>query len=170
MPDESKQQAHEESFANQLSYPQPFDQHAISLCQSASRYLCILSPRLDHAAFDNQAMADAVSALARAGRHTQVRILVSDTRNIITYGHRLLQLARRLPSKVHIRTMKEHPDWNGETIVMRDHDGVLYKPAGPGHDAFYEPDSRASTRRHLDLFDSLWTHSVADPELRALSL
>jgi len=113
---------------------------------------------------------DALSALARSSRQTQVRILVSDSRQIVAHGHQLLQLARRLPSTVHIQKLAEHPDWNRETIVIRDRDGVLYKPGGSDHEAFFEPDSRASTLRHLELFDELWRHSAMDVELRSLTL
>jgi hypothetical protein len=52
--------------------------------------------------------------------------------------------------------------------VIRDRDGVLYKPGGSDHDGFYEPDSRASTQGHLELFDELWRYSVEDPDLRNL--
>lgn len=160
----------EDAFVTGLEYPRPFDEYAIRLAQSASRYLCILSPRLDHAAFDTTALADALSALARASRQTRIRILISDSRDIVGRGHRLLQLARRLPSKVLIQKLAEHPDWNGETVLIRDRDGVLYKPGGADHDAFYEPASRASTARHLELFEELWRHSAGDPDLRSLSL
>ena len=61
-------------------------------------------------------------------------------------------------------------DWKGSTVVIRDTSGVLYKPAGSGNDAFYEPDSRASTRRHLELFEELWRCSIENPELRPLSI
>ncbi|MAT92817.1 MAG: hypothetical protein CME59_09465 [Halioglobus sp.] len=159
-----------ETFVTGLEYPRPFDEYAVRLAQSATRYLCILSPRLDHAAFDTAALADALSALARASRQTHIRILVSDSRELVGRGHRLLQLARRLPSKVLIQKLPEHPDWNGQTVVIRDRDGVLYKPGGSDHDAFYEPASRASTARHLDLFEELWRYSARDPELRSLSL
>ena len=53
---------------------------------------------------------------------------------------------------------------------MRDHNGVLFKPGGADHEGFYEPDSRASTRRHLVLFNDLWRHSVEDVNLRQLSV
>jgi hypothetical protein len=109
-----------------------------------------------------------LSALARSSRQTQIRILVSDTRKLVGRGHRLLELARRLSTSIHIRKLEEHPDWNGETIVIRDRDGVLYKPGGSDHDGFYEPDSRASTQGHLELFDELWRYSVEDPDLRNL--
>lgn len=160
----------EQEFIQGVAYPHPFDDLAVSLADSASRYICIMSPRLDRAAFDRDELATALSALARSSRQTEVRILVADTRGLVGRGHRLLELARRMPSLVQIRRLSEHPDWNGQTIVIRDRDGVLYKPGGPGHDGFYEPDSRASTRQHLELFEELWRYSVADPELRTLSV
>jgi hypothetical protein len=157
-------------FVTAIDYPQPFDEYAVELCRSASRYICIMSPDLDHAAFDNSDLVDALSALARGSSQTQVRILVSNARQIVTRGHRLLQLARRLPSTVHIQELAEHPDWNSETVIIRDRDGVLYKPGGSDHNAFYEPDSRASTTRHLELFEELWRHSSQGVELRSLNL
>jgi hypothetical protein len=157
-------------FITSIEYPKPFDEYAVSLCQSASRYICILSPQLDSAAFDNNELADALSALARRSRQTQIRILISDSRALVGRGHKLLQLARRLPSTVHIRKLAEHPDWNNETVVIRDRDGVLYKPGGSDHEAFYEPNSRASTLQHLELFDELWRFSVEDDELRSLHI
>jgi len=160
----------DDGFVTAIDYPVPFDQFAVKLCRSAARYLYILSPMLDHDAFDNAELADALSALVRSSQQTEVRILVSDTRAIVTRGHRLLTLARRLPSKVQIHKLVEHPDWNNETIVIRDRDGVLYKPGGSDHDAFYEPDSRASTQRHLERFNELWRFSAKDVELRSLTL
>ncbi len=157
-------------FASGVVYPIPFANYAVALCDQASRNICILSPQLDHAAFDYGELVDALSTLARRSRNAQVRILISDSRAVVTRGHRLLQLARRLPSTVHIRKLEEHPNWNNETVVIKDRDGVLYKPGGSAHDAFYEPDSRASTRRHLELFDELWRFSVEDAELRSLHI
>ena len=157
-------------FIQGVAYPHPFDDLAVALCQSATRYVCILSPRLDAAAFDRDALATALSALARSSRQTEVRILVADTRGLVGRGHRLLQLARRIPSLVQIRRLSDHPDWNGQTVVVRDRDGVLYKPGGSDHDGFYEPESRASTEKHLELFEELWRYSVQDPELRTLSV
>lgn len=159
-----------EEFVTAIDYPHPFNEYVVKLCGSASRYVCIMSPDLDNAAFDHSELVDALSALARSSRQTQVRILVSNARQLVTRGHRLLQLARRLPSTVHIQELAEHPDWSGETVVIRDRDGVLFKPGGSDHNAFYEPDSRASTLRHLELFEELWRHSSKGAELRSLQL
>ncbi|MDX1736153.1 MAG: hypothetical protein R3228_17385 [Halioglobus sp.] len=159
-----------EEFVTGIDYPQPFDDYVIDLCATASRYVCILSPTLDHAVFDSEELVATLSALARATRQTQVRILLRDKREVVSRGHKLVNLARRLPSTVHIQRLDEHPDWNDETIVVRDRNGVLYKPGDSDTNAFYEPDSRASTQRHLNLFEDLWRFSVKDPDLRRLDL
>jgi len=153
-----------------VAYPHPFDELAIQLCDEALRHICILSPDLDHAAFDNEQLAASLTALVRRSRQTTVRILIADSRALVSRGHRLLNLSRRLPSAIALQKLAEHPDWNGETVVIRDRDGVLYKPGGSEHDGFYEPGSRASTRKHLELFEELWRHSAPDVELRTLSL
>ena len=157
-------------FITGVTYPSPFDDLAVELVDSASRHIDILSPRLDHAVFDRRELSEALSSLARRGRESRIRLLVKNARPIVQRGHRLLQLARRLPSSVKLHRLAEHPDWNGETIVIRDRDGVLYKPGDADHEGFYEPNSRASTQHHADLFEDLWRHSVEDTEFRAFSL
>ena len=157
-------------FPKGIEYPHPFDDLVVELCTSASRYVCILSPRLDHAVFDTQELASALSRLARSARQSEVRILVADTRGVVGRGHRLLQLARRIPSLVQIRRLNDHPDWKDQTVVIRDRDGVLYKPGSADHEGFYEPDSRASAQKHLELFEELWRYAAQDPELRTLSV
>ena len=159
-----------EGFLAGVEYPHPFDELAVELCRSAARHVAILSPTLDHAAFDSSELAAAISALVRSSRQAEVRILISDSRPLVARGHRLLQLARRIPSSLRIQKLEEHPDWNGQTVVIRDRDGVLYRPAEAAKTGFYEPGSRASTQKHLELFDELWRHSAQDIELRALSL
>lgn len=153
-----------------VEYPHPFDELAVELCSSAAREICILSPTLDHQVFDRAELVDAMGVLIRSSRQTRVRILVADSRALVSRGHRLLLLARRLPSSVHLQKQVDHPQWKGETIVICDRDGVLYKPGDSDHNGFYEPSSRASTQRHLELFEELWRHSVQDVELRSLSL
>ena len=157
-------------FVTGVHYPKPFDRMAVELCRGAIRYICIQSPRLDHAVFDKRELASMISALARRSRQTRVRVLIEDPRPLIQRGHRLLELARRIPSAMEIRRLPEHPEWTGETVVLRDQDGVLYKPGGSDHDGFFEPDSPASARKHLELFNELWRFSVTDDNLRSLSL
>jgi len=157
-------------FLTGVEYPHPFAELAVELCSSADREICILSPALDHEAFDNSELVEAIGVLIRSSRQTRVRILIADSRPLVARGHRLLLLARRLPSSVKMQKLAEHPQWKRETIVIRDRDGVLFKPGDSDHEGFYEPSSRASTKRHLELFEELWRHSAQDVELRSLSI
>jgi hypothetical protein len=120
--------------------------------------------------FDTQELSDALGVLVRSSRQTRVRILVADSRDMVTRGHRILKLARRIPSSVQIKKLVEHPQWRAETIVICDRDGVLYKPGDSDRDGFYEPSSKASAKRHLEMFEELWRHGVEDVELRSMSL
>lgn len=157
-------------FITGVHYPTAFSELAVELVASASRHIDILSPTLDHDVFDRRELSEALAQLARRGRESRIRILVSDSRAIVQRGHRLLQLSRRLPSSVKLHTLAEHPDWKNETIVIRDRDGVLYKPGDADHEGFFEPDSRASAQKHADLFEELWRHSAEDIEFRSFSL
>lgn len=153
-----------------VGYPSPFDQLTLTMANNAQRYLCIQSPSLDRRVFDSAELAEAIAALARRSRQTDIRILIGDPRPLVKQGHRLLNLARRLPSKLRIQVLEEHPEWRGETVVIRDRDGVLYTRDEGGKEAFYEPDSQASTLRHLELFEELWRQSAPSIELRNISL
>ncbi len=106
--------------------PTPFKELLLALCSSASRYVKIISPRLDHLVFDSAELSDALSALARSGGNSRVDILISDSGPIIQNGHRLLSLVRRLPSSVSIRKLPDHPEMTGETVIVRDLNGILF--------------------------------------------
>jgi hypothetical protein len=151
-------------------YPHPFDQHAVELCNSASRYIRILSPTLDRAVFDNTQLRDAISKLARRSRHSDIRILVIDSRPMVEHGHRLLTLAQRIPSLIHIQTLTDHPQMNDDTMVILDSDGLLFKPAGSDHQGFYEPESKATVSSYVEKFDALWECSAPDINMRQMQI
>lgn len=159
-----------DTFQGDITYPQPFADYAVALCRAARRSLCLLSPALDHRVFDRQALVDALSELARGSRQSEVRILVNDWRPMVQHGHRLLTLARRLPSSVHLQQLSEHPDWKGETLLIRDRSGLLWQPGEGGKSGFWQPDSPAETRPYLDLFKELWRHSAPHMEFRSMRL
>lgn len=157
-------------FITGVQYPEPFATLALELAGSARRSLRIYSYTLDHDVFDNEAFADAVSSLARSGRYADVRILISDPKPLVSRGHRLLQLARRLSSSITIRVLAEHPELPEATYVVRDIDGVVYKPDERSREGFFEPDSRASAKKFVDGFDALWRWGERDPRLRQLTI
>lgn len=151
-------------------YPIPFDQLAVAQARLCGRELRVLSPQLDPRVFDQEDFLDALRAFVRHSRQSQVRILVQDARAIVQRGHGLLSLARRLPSSIELRRLAEHPEWNGETQVLRDRDSVLNLPGTESSKAFYRPGDRAGCEQAINRFEELWRAGVVDPEFRSLSL
>jgi hypothetical protein len=100
----------------------------------------------------------------------RLQILVQDARSMVQRGHRLLKLARRLPSSVELRRLKEHPDWDGDTLLIRDRDSLLALPGSERDPGFYRPGDRARCASAIARFEELWRAGEVDPEFRALSL
>ncbi|MEH6590260.1 MAG: hypothetical protein V7746_08395 [Halioglobus sp.] len=152
-----------------IGYPQPFADLALTLCEASNRELRIVSPALDHVVFDKRELAEALSALARRRSNSRIRILINDSRAMVSHGHQLLTLARRLPSSMSIRKLAHHPDMKGETILLGDNSHLLFMPAELDG-GYYHPGSRASAQPYIDRFDDLWERATEDPEFRQLGL
>lgn len=153
-----------------VAYPEPFATLALELALTARRSLCIFSQLLDREIFDSAELASAIAALARRSRYSDVRILINDARPLIEQGHRLLELARRLSSTVHIRVIEEHPELPDASFVLRDNNGIVYKSDERRHTGFYAPDSRVAAQRLTEKFDDLWHWAHVDSRLRLLRL
>jgi predicted GNAT family N-acyltransferase len=159
-----------DEFIKHVGYPNPFAALVLELAQTAKRDLRIYSAALDPAVFESVELNSAFTALARRSRNSNIRILINDARPMAQRGHRLLTLSRRLSSSMKIRVVDEHPDLPDATYLVRDNNGVVYKPEERSRGGFYEPDSRASAKRFVDQFDRLWHWGQVDPRLQLLSL
>jgi predicted GNAT family N-acyltransferase len=157
-------------FIQHVGYPHPFATLALQLAQSARRDLRIYSAVLDPDVFDSAELNSAITTLARRSRNSNIRMLINDARPVVENGHRLLTLSRRLSTSTKIRVLDEHPDLPDATFLVRDNDGVVYKPDERGRGGFYEPDSRASAKRFVEQFDRLWHWGNTDPRLQLLSI
>jgi predicted GNAT family N-acyltransferase len=162
--------AMEKYLPGEARYPQPFADIAVHLVRRARRQLRLYSPRLDHQAFDRSELAAALTDFARSSRHSEVRILICDSRPLVSRGHRLVSLMRRLPSKIAIQTLTHHPELPTDTFLLQDNRGTLFKPNDADRKGFVEPDNGAVCLKYQETFDDLWLRSRPDPELRILGL
>ncbi len=136
----------------------------LALLADTSRHVDIMSPRLEPALFDDPEVTEALTALARRGRQTRIRVLLEGIEPIQLEGHRLLALARRLTTAMSVRVLNAHPEWNRETVVICDrHAGLLLVPADKRSHVFA---SRADAQRWSETFDRLWLAARETPELR----
>ena len=144
---------------------------AAALARQARRGLEIWSRDLDPALYDRTEFLEAVRALVLGHRHARVRAIVYDARAVVRRGHRLVELARQLPSYVELRTpppedYAEYP----EAFLVADGRGVLRRPFADRWEATACFDAPLAARDLLRLFDEAWDVSTPDPELRRLHL
>jgi predicted GNAT family N-acyltransferase len=136
----------------------------------ARRTMRIYSQELDHNFFDRDDVIDALSTFVRRGPPARLLILIHSSSAIISRGHRLLELARRLDSKVEIRAVPSELADDGHSCVVTDEQGYFLMPDHREYQGLANRYDPVQASRLAERFDYLWQRSEPDPELRVLRL
>lgn len=141
---------------------------ALALAGQTRRTLDIVSRHLDPRLYDNEEFAEAVKRVALGSRRALVRVLVQDVEPILHDGHRLVALAQRLPTFLHIQVPgPQFRDFN-QAFLVADGVGYLHRELADrfeGKASFHDP---AAARELLRVFQPMWDAAQPDPNLRAL--
>ena len=113
---------------------------------------------------------DAISRFARRGAPAHVRVLIHTSDLIVSRGHRLLDLARRMDSKIEIRRLPDEMATDSHTYVTWDHRGYWLMPDFREYDGLSNRYDPVQANRLSERFEYLWEKSQSDPELRTLRL
>ena len=142
----------------------------IELMKTARRKLLILSPNLDGALFAYEPTVIAVSEFVRRSRHATARVLVDDAKAIAEVSHPLLELARRMPSKIQMRRLPDDKVPGNRSFIVVDDAAIWAQPDLQAYVGWMNLNDRVEARRLGEEFDGLFERSTDDPELRLLSL
>lgn len=144
-------------------------QGIVELLARARRKVLILSPNLDTSLFGYDSALAALSEFARRSRHASATVLVDDTKAIAEVAHPMLELVRRMPSKIEMRRLPEESVPSRSFIVV-DGAAVWIQPDLQAYVGWLNLNDRVEARRLSDEFAALYDRSSDDPELRLLSL
>ncbi len=139
--------------------------------QQARRSVDIFTQTLPSGLYADTQLVDNLSRLARRDANAVIRIIVRDTRPLLSGSQPLVHLARRLPSKIEIRQYTEGAADPNYSYFCVDRNALIAfsdetVPAG-----FARSQARAESRKLLEDFNYLWSHgSRSDPNLRILHL
>jgi hypothetical protein len=156
----------------EISLATSLEQRALcaAMATECRRRLDIISRRLDPPVYDTAEFAEAVKQLAIRHSKARIRILVMDPEPIIRQGHRLLDLAGKLPSFIELRVPSPENQNHNEAFMIADGVGYIHRPRADRYDGkanFHHPAvARELTRR----FDELWQSAQLDPNLRKMVL
>lgn len=142
----------------------------LELIGSARHDLCIYSRDLEPSLYEDATVLEAIRKVALSGRGARVRILLQDPTRAARDGHRLVDLAQRLSSIVHIRRPAEEDLQYAGAYLLTDSGGYLYRTFGDRFEAegdLYYPPRRDELKRQ---FDAVWERAETPPELRRLGI
>jgi len=150
------------------------EQRMISLLDSvvgqAGQRLWLYDRLLEHDLYDRHRFRELISALARRHRLSEVRLLIHDDGPLVKRRHQLVELMRRLPSRMELRLVHTEYPVDDQPFALVDRVGLVYR-----HD-FYKPEGFAKfsdpgrVKLLSESFQRMWDAGRSSLELRDLPL
>ena len=141
-----------------------------AIAQQCQRTLHIQSYDLDPLIYDDADFIEAVRQIAVNSTRATVQILLEDSRKIVTSGHRIIELARKLTTFIEIRKINTDLKTISEAFLIGDETGLVYRKQAQRYEGFVNFNDRGRCRQLLADFHDSWEKAVPDPELRRLHL
>ena len=140
----------------------------IHMASQAARELRLFSHDLDAALYDNREFLDHVHRIAVGGGEIPVRILLVNAEPATRNGHRLIEVARHLTSKIQIRGVPAEFAHRTDAYLLADDRGYLLRPLANVLDATADFNAPAEVRRLHKAFDEIWSLGEIHQDLRRL--
>lgn len=155
-----------------LDSVEDFNRATLALLRQARRELRILTPDFEPERYNTLEFRDALSAFMRRSRHTDTRILLGDPTIAIRWGHKVVNLARRMTSRLQLRQLGEE-DFRGlrnEAWIVADGICLLRRDGMDGYAGSLVARSLPHAPRASQHFLELWERSGDIPDFRNLNL
>ncbi|WP_375171826.1 GNAT family N-acetyltransferase [Marinobacter sp.] len=141
-----------------------------SVAGQASQRLWLYDRLLDHDLYDRHRFRELISALARRHRLSEVRLLIHDDTPLVKRRHQLVELMRRLPSRIELRLVNTDSPVDDQPFLLADREGLVYrhdffKPAG-----FAKFSDPGRVKLLAESFQRMWDAGRSSLELRELPL
>ena len=140
------------------------------LASSAVLEIKIISRCLNHQIFDRSDIVEAFSKFIRKNRNASVRIILFDNTNVIKDGHRLINLADRVPSKIAIRKFPKQYAYYNESLVTADGKGFIHNPQSDRYEGSVSFNDHIRCAELDKIFTDHWHQSETSPDLRRVSI
>jgi hypothetical protein len=143
---------------------------ALELLRQARREVYIATYDLDAPVFSNAEFVEALSAFVRDNSRAHAHILLQKPDKAVKQGHRLIPLAQRLSSSIHIhRPGPEHSDYF-ETFMVVDGIGYFKRQLADRYEGIAAFKAPIIARDLRDLFLTMWERSSPESQVRRLQI
>jgi hypothetical protein len=143
---------------------------SLAMASQCRRSLDIVSRHLDPELYDNEAFSEALKRCALNNHRVQIRIFIIDARPLLSRGHRVLELANRLPSSVVPRApARQHKNFN-EAYLIADKIGYIQRQFSDRFEAQVDFFDRRLATSLAARFELMWQHGVPETRFRRLHI
>jgi len=150
--------------------PQQLVELMHSLAGQAQQRLWLYDDTLGFDLYHQPRFCELVSQMARRHRHNDVRLLIQDDKALTQRRHGLVELMRRLPSRIELRLLSDATPPKKEPFLLVDRQGVLYRRERGGSQGFANFADGGRVKSLEERFLQMWNTSQRSTELRVLSL
>ncbi|HEX4870375.1 MAG TPA: hypothetical protein VFV15_06615 [Moraxellaceae bacterium] len=147
-----------------------FARATAALLAQARREVQILSPDFEPERFNTADFADQLSAFARRSRYADARILIGDPTIAIRWGHKVVALARRMPTRLRIRQLDEDDYDPQEAWIVADDIALLRRDGMDGYQGSLAARAIPHAQRASSRFAELWERSREIQDFRVLDI
>ncbi len=156
--------------ATVVSGMEAFVDRARQMAGAAYLDVALLSHGLDARVFGDDVFVDRLQAFILGQDRSRLRVLVNAPELAMRKSHRLVELGRRVSSRVHFRQLADDQKGIVEEYLIVDEKQLLQRDAADQLDARYYAYAPLAARQRLQLFNALWEAALPAQEFRELRL
>jgi hypothetical protein len=145
-------------------------QHALGLVRKARLELVLLSYDLDPRLYGSEEFAEAVKDFLLSHERARLRGLVQSPKSAMRSSNRLVELARRLSSRIELRQLPEDRGELREDQLICDARHFMRRRDPGDLEATFFDDAPLKARDLLKEFDELWQVSTVAREFSDLKI
>lgn len=125
---------------------------------------------LSHDLYDRPRFRELISTLARRHRLSEVRLLIHNDKPLVKRRHRLVELMRRLPSRMELRLVNTDYPVADQPFALVDREGVVYRHDFDKPEGFAKFADGGRVKLLSEDFQRMWDAARPSVELRELPL
>ncbi|MEX0604211.1 MAG: GNAT family N-acetyltransferase [Marinobacter sp.] len=141
-----------------------------SMVNQARQRLWLYDQTLRHDLYDRHRFREILSTLARGHRLSDVRLLIHDDKPLVKRRHQIVELMRRLPSKIQLRLVNPGHPCESQPFMLADRSAMVYRHGFDAAEGFANFSAQGHVKRLADNFQRMWDAGRPSLELRQLPL
>ena len=142
----------------------------VALVSQSTRYVDIVTRELDRTLYDRTEFLDALQRVLLGSARARLRVLTQSIDRAVAYGHRLLDVARRMPTYVDIRLQSAEFSQYNAAYLIADRIGYTYRDAANRFDGVACFNGRTRADRLTHEFEQMWLSARGHPDMRNFHL